>query len=314
MTVGFVFPGQGSQSIGMLEPLAQQFSVVRETFDEASDALGYDLWALCQEGPERHLNQTEQTQPAMLTAGVAVWRVWLQSGGAQPSIAAGHSLGEYSALVAASSLAFDDAAKLVQLRGRLMQAAVPQGEGAIAAVLGLDDAAIAAACDEVCSELPEKLVVPVNFNAPGQVVIAGHAVSVQRALEVAKEAGAKKCVPLPMSVPVHCELMRPAAQGLGEALAEADLRAPSFKVVQNADLEVHPNPEAIRKALIDQLYTPVRWGATMTQIGAAGVDVVIECGPGRVLAGLAKRIDRSLNCMPVFDPASLEKALEAASA
>jgi len=310
MTLAIVFPGQGSQSLGMLAELAGAEPLVRETFHEASDALGYDLWALCQEGPEARLNATEQTQPAMLAAGVAVWRVWEARGGDQPSVCAGHSLGEYSALVAAGTLDFATAATLVRARGRYMQEAVPAGQGAIAAVLGLDDAAVLAVCDDVNAARPGELVAAVNHNAPGQVVIAGHAGAVEAALDALRAAGARRVVPLPMSVPVHCGLMRPAAERLLADLRAVGLRAPRFPVLHNADLSTHEDPEAILAVLGQQLYTPVRWPDTLAGLRERGVDRLLECGPGRVLAGLARRIDRDLPCLAVHDPASLAQALD----
>ncbi len=314
MTLAIVFPGQGSQSLGMLADLAGAAPQVRETFDEASDALGYDLWALCQDGPEERLNATEQTQPAMLAAGVAVWRAWTARGGAQPAICAGHSLGEYSALVAAGALDFATAVRLVRSRGRYMQEAVPAGQGAIAAVLGLDDDAVLAVCNEITAARPQELVAAVNHNAPGQVVIAGHKGAVDAALDALRAAGAKRAVPLPMSVPVHCELMRPAAERLLADLRESGLRAPRFPVLHNADLETHDDPQDILTALGAQLYTPVRWTDTVAALRARGVQRMIECGPGRVLAGLARRIDRTVPCAAVHDPASLDEALAAAGA
>jgi len=311
MRLGVVFPGQGSQSVGMLAALAQSSPLVTETFAEASEVLGYDLWALCQHGPQQRLDATEQTQPAMLAAGVAVWRVWRAAGGAPPVIAAGHSLGEYSALVAAQALDFATAVSLVQARGRFMQQAVPRGEGAIAAVLGLDDAAVVECCERVSRDGGSGLVAAVNFNAPGQVVIAGHAGAVAAALEAARSAGARKAVPLPMSVPVHCELMRPAADRLLERLREVSITAPRFPVLHNADLAAHAAASDIVQALHAQLYTPVRWTRTVEALVGSGAELLVECGPGRVLAGLARRIDRGLRCLPVLDPATLDEALAA---
>jgi len=311
MTLSVVFPGQGAQSLGMLSALAESHPLVIETFDEASQVLGYDLWKLCQEGPEERLNATEQTQPAMLAAGVAVWRVWCAEGGPLPALAAGHSLGEYSALVAAQSLDFATAVSLVQARGRFMQEAVPQGEGAIAAVLGLDDAVVVECCAAICAERSGEVVAAVNFNAPGQVVIAGHAGAVEVALAALRQAGARRAVPLPMSVPVHCDLMRPAAQRLVTRLRDAALVAPSFPVLHNADVAAHVDGDSIVAALAAQLYTPVRWTRTVQSMTESGVNLMVECGPGRVLVGLAKRIDRTLPCLPVFDSWSLEAALAA---
>ncbi len=306
MSVGFVFPGQGSQSIGMLAALAGAEPLVAETFAEASEALGYDLWRLCQEGPEERLNATEQTQPAMLAAGVAVWRVWRARGGAPPVVCAGHSLGEYSALVAAGALEFATAAALVQARGRFMQEAVPAGEGAIAAVLGLDDEVVTDVCARVSGA---GVVAAVNYNAPGQVVIAGHAGAVHVALGKLREAGARKALPLPMSVPVHCELMRPAAERLLARLRAAGITAPDIPVLHNADVQPHHDPDDIVAALGAQLYTPVRWTRTVQALREAGARTLVECGPGRVLTGLVKRIDRDLPCHAVHDPKSLDEAL-----
>jgi len=311
MSLGCVFPGQGSQSIGMLAALAQAEPLVTQTFQEASQVLGYDLWQLCQHGPEERLNATEQTQPAMLAAGVAVWRVWRARGGTLPTLCAGHSLGEYSALVASGALAFADAARLVRERGRFMQEAVPAGQGAIAAVLGLDDAAVLDVCAAVCAALTPQIVSAVNFNAPGQVVIAGHAGAVDEALQRLREAGARKAIPLPMSVPVHCALMRPAAERLRAELEGAGILAPQLPVLHNADVCVHADRGEIVAALTAQLYTPVRWTRTVEAFREHGVATLIEFGPGRVLTGLAKRIDRALVCLPVFDPASLDAALAA---
>lgn len=309
MTLAFTFPGQGSQSIGMLAELAANHAVVRETFDEASEVLGYDLWSLVQVGPEERLNATEQTQPAMLAAGVAVWRVWRQAGGPEPALAAGHSLGEYSALVCADALDFRTAARLVQARGRFMQEAVPAGEGAIAAVLGLDDAAI----DDVCERAAQgEVVQPVNYNAPGQVVVAGHGAAVDRALELAREAGARRCVRIAMSVPSHCRLMEPAAARLAGLLAEAEIRSPRIPVIHNVDVAPHPQPDAIREALRRQVHSPVRWVETIRLLAEEGVSLVVEPGPGRVLTGLGKRIARELPALAVYDESSLHTAVAAA--
>jgi [acyl-carrier-protein] S-malonyltransferase len=311
MNFAGVFPGQGSQSVGMLAALAQAEPVVAQTFEEASQALGYDLWQLCQSGPEQRLNATEQTQPAMLAAGVAVWRVWRARGGALPSLSAGHSLGEYSALVASGALAFAQATGLVQARGRFMQEAVPAGQGAIAAVLGLDDATVVDVCAAVCTAREPEIVSAVNFNAPGQVVIAGHAAAVGDALERLRQAGARKAVPLPMSVPVHCELMRPAAERLKARLLTAGIAAPAIPVLHNADLRAHDDPGEIVDALTAQLYTPVRWTRTVEAFAAQDLRMLIEFGPGRVLTGLAKRIERTITALAVHDPASLDAALAA---
>ncbi|MCD9502513.1 ACP S-malonyltransferase [Photobacterium phosphoreum] len=301
-----VFPGQGSQTVGMLADLAEQFDVVKQTFAEASDALGYDLWTLVQDGPVEDLNQTQRTQPALLTASVAIWRVWQQQGGAQPVVLAGHSLGEYSALVCAGVIDFQSAVKLVELRGKLMQEAVPAGIGAMSAIIGLDNDAIAAACaqaaeDQVCS--------PVNFNSPGQVVIAGNKEAVERANVLCKEAGAKRALPLPVSVPSHCALMKPAADKLAIALEGLAFNAPTIPVINNADVATEIDPVAIKLALVKQLYNPVRWTETVERMASEGVEELLEMGPGKVLTGLTKRIDRALSGAAVNDVASLTAAL-----
>ncbi|MCD9463009.1 [acyl-carrier-protein] S-malonyltransferase [Photobacterium phosphoreum] len=301
-----VFPGQGSQTVGMLADLAEQFDVVKQTFAEASDALGYDLWTLVQDGPVEDLNQTQRTQPALLTASVAIWRVWQQQGGAQPVVLAGHSLGEYSALVCAGVIDFQSAVKLVELRGKLMQEAVPAGIGAMSAIIGLDNDAIAAACaqaaeDQVCS--------PVNFNSPGQVVIAGNKEAVERANVLCKEAGAKRALPLPVSVPSHCALMKPAADKLAIALEGLAFSAPTIPVINNADVATEIDPVAIKLALVKQLYNPVRWTETVERMASEGVEELLEMGPGKVLTGLTKRIDRALSGAAVNDVASLTAAL-----
>ncbi|PSU26139.1 [acyl-carrier-protein] S-malonyltransferase [Photobacterium phosphoreum] len=301
-----VFPGQGSQTVGMLADLAEQFDVVKQTFAEASDALGYDLWALVQDGPVEDLNQTQRTQPALLTASVAIWRVWQQQGGAQPVVLAGHSLGEYSALVCAGVIDFQSAVKLVELRGKLMQEAVPAGIGAMSAIIGLDNDAIATACaqaaeDQVCS--------PVNFNSPGQVVIAGNKEAVERANVLCKEAGAKRALPLPVSVPSHCALMKPAADKLAIALEGLAFNAPTIPVINNADVATEIDPVAIKLALVKQLYNPVRWTETVERMASEGVEELLEMGPGKVLTGLTKRIDRALGGVAVNDAASLTAAL-----
>jgi [acyl-carrier-protein] S-malonyltransferase len=314
MSLAMVFPGQGSQSVGMLHALSIAEPVVRETFDEASRVLGYDLWALVQAGPAEDLNQTRRTQPAMLAAGVATWRIWCAHDGPSPVVVAGHSLGEYSALVAAGSIEFTTAVRLVDERARLMQAAVPRGEGGIAALLGLDDETVISLCQQVSETMSPRQVSAVNFNAPGQVVVAGHHDAVNAALVAAREAGARRAIVLPMSVPVHCELMRPAAQGLDPALEKADFHAPRFPVLHNADVASHDGAEAIRTALSHQLYTPVRWSDTVRSMQAMGVQTLVECGPGKVLSGLCRRIDRGLGAQYLEDPQSLMKALESAGA
>lgn len=304
--IAFAFPGQGSQSIGMLAALAQSAAVVRETFAEASQALGEDLWALAQQGPEEKLNDTRWTQPVLLTAGVATYRAWLAAGGAQPALMAGHSLGEYSALVSAGALSLADGVKLVAERGRLMQEAVPAGTGAMAAILGLDDDAVRAACAQAAQG---EVVEAVNLNAPGQVVIAGGKAAVERAIEACKVAGAKRAVSLPVSVPSHCALMRPAAEKLAVCLQEINLAVPSIPVVNNADVSVAASVDAIRDALVRQLFSPVRWVESVTKLANDGAQVIIECGPGKVLTGLNKRIAKDAECLCIQDPESLAAAL-----
>lgn len=285
-SLAFVFPGQGSQSLGMLAELGAQHPLIIDTFKEASDALGYDLWALTQQGPEELLNQTDKTQPAILTASIALWRLWLAEGGARPAYVAGHSLGEYSALVAAGSLTLADAVKLVERRGQLMQDAVPAGQGGMAAILGLDDAVVIAACAEAAQG---DVVSAVNFNSPGQVVIAGQAAAVERAIEVCKAKGAKRALPLPVSVPSHCELMRPAAERFAEAVAAIDWQAPQIPLVQNVSARVVTDLQTLKSDLLQQLYKPVRWVESVQCLAANGATRLVECGPGKVLAGLNKR-------------------------
>jgi [acyl-carrier-protein] S-malonyltransferase len=309
--LSFVFPGQGSQAVGMLAELAAAYPLVGDTFAEASAALGLDLWRLVQEGPAEELNLTHNTQPAMLAAGVAVWRVWQQQGGVQPAYLAGHSLGEYTALVAGGAIEFADAVRLVAERGRLMQAAVPEGTGAMAAILGLDDDQVRAACAQAAAG---EVVEAVNFNSPGQVVIAGHAGAVARAVEAAKAAGAKRAVTLPVSVPSHCALMRPAAERLAQRLASMAVRVPQIPVLHNVDVAVASTADAVRDRLARQLHSPVRWAETVKRLAAEGVTLVVEAGPGKVLAGLNKRIDKNLESVAAYDPASLAAALEAAHA
>jgi len=303
----FVFPGQGSQTVGMLAELAATYPLVEATFREASDALGYDLWQLVSAGPAEELNKTWQTQPALLAASVAIYRVWQQQGGAQPTLMAGHSLGEYSALVCAGVLDFADAIRLVELRGKLMQEAVPEGTGAMQAIIGLDDASIRKACEE--SALGQ-VVSPVNFNSPGQVVIAGNKEAVERAGAACKAAGAKRALPLPVSVPSHCALMKPAADKLAVALEEIAFNAPSVPVVNNVDVKCESDAAAIRHALVRQLYSPVRWTESVEFMASQGVTQLLEMGPGKVLTGLTKRIVDSLTAAAVNDPTSLSAALE----
>jgi len=303
----FVFPGQGSQTVGMLAELAAAYPQVEATFREASDALGYDLWQLVSAGPAEELNKTWQTQPALLAASVAIYRVWQQQGGKQPGLMAGHSLGEYSALVCAGVIDFADAIRLVELRGKLMQEAVPEGTGAMQAIIGLDDAAIRKACEESAQG---QVVSPVNFNSPGQVVIAGNKEAVERAGAACKAAGAKRALPLPVSVPSHCALMKPAADKLAIALENITFNAPSVPVVNNVDVKCESDAAAIRHALVRQLYSPVRWTESVEFMASQGITQLLEMGPGKVLTGLTKRIVDSLTAAAVNDPASLSAALE----
>lgn len=308
MKSAFVFPGQGSQSVGMLADLAAEYALVKETFAEASDALGYDLWQLVSEGPEDQLNQTDKTQPAMLTAGIAVWRVWQSVATTKPDYFAGHSLGEYTALVAANALDFADAVKLVEMRGRYMQQAVPAGEGAMAAILGLEDQVVRELCADAAAN---GVVEAVNYNSPGQVVIAGSANAVKRAIEIATEKGAKRALLLPVSVPSHCALMKPAAQQLTDALNNIPVQLPTTPVIHNASVTVATDAAQIKQLLAEQLFSPVRWVETIQWFAAQDVSNIVECGPGKVLAGLNKRIDKSLNAMPLFDLATLQKTQQA---
>lgn len=307
MTLAFVFPGQGSQAVGMLAELAARSPVVRATFDEASAGAGADLWAISQQGPEAELNRTEFTQPALLAAGVAVWRAWHEAGGAAPTHLAGHSLGEYTALVCAGAIELAAGAALVRERGRLMQAAVPAGVGAMAAVLGADDAVIGQACADAAQG---EVVSPANFNSPGQTVIAGHAAAVDRALALLAERGVRKALKLPVSVPSHCALMRDAADALRARIAALAWRLPALPVVQNADAVAHDSLAAIQDALVRQLYLPVRWTGCVESLARAGVTRVAECGPGKVLSGLVKRIDKSLDGRALGAPADFDAALE----
>ena len=289
----FVFPGQGSQAVGMLADVAAEYPQIQATFAEASAALGYDLWQLVQQGPAEELNQTHITQPAILTASVALYRLYKELGGAEPAFMAGHSLGEYSALVCAGVLDFADAVKLVELRGKAMQEAVPAGTGAMYAIIGLEDDKIQAACEQAAQG---EVVAPVNFNSPGQVVIAGNAAAVERAGLLCKEAGAKRALPLPVSVPSHCALMKPAADVLKVALDGLSLNAPRIPVINNVDVMAADDTAAIKDALVRQLYSPVRWTETVEALAAKGALAHFEVGPGKVLSGLAKRIDKSVNC------------------
>ena len=304
----FAFPGQGSQSVAMLAELAQSFPVVVDTYKEASEALGYDLWELVQQGPAEALNQTDKTQPALLTASVAIWRVWAEQGGEKPSVVAGHSLGEYSALVCAGVIDFKDAVKLVELRGQLMQQAVPAGVGAMYAIIGLDDEAIAKACEQAAQG---EVVSPVNFNSPGQVVIAGNKDAVERAGALCKEAGAKRALPLPVSVPSHCALMKPAAEKLAVALQDIEFKTPEISVINNVDVAAETDAEKIKDALVRQLHCPVRWTDIIKKMAADGISLQVEAGPGKVLSGLVRRIDKSFTAQAINDTATLEKSLAA---
>lgn len=301
-----VFPGQGSQTVGMLAELAEQYPIVTETFAQASDVLGYSLWDLVQNGPEEELNKTWKTQPALLAASVAVWRIWQEKQGKMPQMMAGHSLGEYSALVCAGVIDFAAAIKLVELRGQLMQEAVPAGTGAMYAIIGLDNDAIAKACEEAAQG---QVVSPVNFNSPGQVVIAGNKEAVERAGVLCKEAGAKRALPLAVSVPSHCALMKPAADKLAVALQEIEFQQPEIQVVNNVDVKAQTDANAIRDALVRQLYNPVRWTETVEFIAEKGITQLLEIGPGKVLTGLTKRISKEMNAAAVNDIASLDAAL-----
>jgi [acyl-carrier-protein] S-malonyltransferase len=304
--LAFVFPGQGSQTVAMLSDFAQN-ETVQNTFKEASQALGYDLWQLVAQGPAEKLNQTNFTQPALLTASVALWRVWQAESEVMPTVLAGHSLGEYSALVCADVISLADGVKLVEKRGEYMQACVPAGIGAMAAVIGLDDKAIIDACDQAQAG---DVVAAVNFNSPGQVVIAGHKAAVERAGELCKAAGAKRVLPLPVSVPSHCALMADAADKLAVDLESITFNTPKINVVNNVDVAVETTAQEIKTALVKQLYSPVRWSETITHLGEQGITQMLEVGPGKVLQGLVKRINKSISCVSFNDEASLEKAKE----
>jgi [acyl-carrier-protein] S-malonyltransferase len=307
-SLAFVFPGQGSQSVGMLADLAAQHAVVHETFAEASEGAGVDLWTLSQQGPEDQLNRTEFTQPALLAAGIAVWRAWLQQGGAQPALLAGHSLGEYTALVAAGALTLHDAARLVRRRGQLMQEAAPAGTGAMAAVLGTEDDVVQLTCQDASVE---GVVVPANYNSPGQIVIGGDASAVDRAIALLAERGVRKAMKLAVSVPSHTPLMRDAAKLLGEAMAGMAWQVPNIPVVQNVDAQVHTGVQSIQDALVRQLYLPVQWTGCVQALAANGATHLCECGPGKVLTGLSKRIDKALDARALGTPDDFDAALQA---
>ncbi|WP_049721608.1 ACP S-malonyltransferase [Gilvimarinus polysaccharolyticus] len=304
--LAFVFPGQGSQQIGMLAPLAAEYPVVLQTFAEASEVLGYDLWGRVQNGTQDEINLTECTQPLLLTASVAIWRVWQERAGAQPALLAGHSLGEWSALVCAGVVSFADAVALVRQRGKLMQEAVPAGQGAMAAIIGLADDAVLTAC---ASAAQGEVVAAVNFNSPGQVVIAGHSAAVERAMLACKEAGAKRALALPVSAPFHTELMRPAADGLASWVEGVEFSAPIIPVVHNVHARAEADPVKIKALMIEQIYSPVLWVDCINALADAGVENLVECGPGKVLAGLAKRINKSLSASSIEASADLDAAV-----
>ena len=305
-TLAFVFPGQGSQKIGMLAELSEKHPVISQTFAEASEVLGYDLWDLVQNGTQEDITLTERTQPLLLTASVALWRVWQQEGGAQPSLMAGHSLGEWSALVCAGVVQFKDAVRLVRNRGAYMQEAVPQGQGAMAAIIGLDDDIIKAICTNACQG---EEVAPVNFNSPGQVVIAGNTAAVERAMAGCKEAGAKRALPLPVSAPFHTNLMKPAADRLADEIMATEFSTPQILIVHNVHAQTESDPEKIKQLMIDQICSPVLWVDCVNTLTENGIEAVVECGAGKVLSGLCKRIERSLGAQATEDSANLEKAL-----
>jgi [acyl-carrier-protein] S-malonyltransferase len=306
----FLFPGQGSQTVGMLAAAAETHPAIGLTFSEASDTLGYDMWELVQNGRQEQLNLTETTQPVLLTSSVALWRSWRAAGGALPGMMAGHSLGEFSALVCAGALGFQDAVRLVQQRGAFMQSAVPVGEGAMAAIIGLDDEAINSACTEAAAA-SDGVVAAVNFNSPGQVVIAGKVAAVELAIEKCKAAGAKRALPLPVSAPFHTQLMRPAGEKLAQALAQIEVSAPEIPVVHNVHARTESDPDKIRELLVQQIYSPVQWTSCIGAITSAGASRLVECGPGKVLSGLNRRIDKSLESFTIEQPADLESTVRA---
>jgi len=303
--IAFVFPGQGSQKVGMLAEAHAQFEVVRETYAEAADTLGYDMWDLIQSGEPETLNLTETTQPVLLTSSVALWRAWVAAGGVQPSIMAGHSLGEFSALVCAGAMGFADAVSLVRQRGAFMQAAVPVGVGSMAAIIGLDDASINQICKEV-SDASGEVVAAVNFNSPGQVVIAGHVAAVESAIELLKGAGAKRALPLAVSAPFHTSLMKPAGEKLAEAISGITLSSPNIPVVHNVHASTESSPDKIASLLVEQISSPVQWTSCIQTIVNMGGSRLVECGPGKVLSGLSRRIDKSLSSYSIETPGSLE--------
>ena len=307
-SLGFVFPGQGSQSVGMLASIAQEYPIVKTTFDEASSALGYNLWELTQEGPAEELNKTIHTQPALLAASYAIWRIIQSQTNIKPALLAGHSLGEYSALTCANAIAFSDAVKLVAARGFFMQEAVPVGEGALAAIVGLDDAVVNTLCEKAA--LFGEVLAPANFNCPGQVVIAGKKIAVERAIILAKESGAKIATLLPVSVPSHCSLMKPAAERLAEVLETITIHTPTIPILNNVDVAIYTDANSIRSGLLRQLYMPVRWVETIQALIKTGITQIVECGPGKVLSGLNKRIAPELQLTHTNDLASLQAIFE----
>ena len=305
--LAFVFPGQGSQSVGMLAPLADEYSSIQQLFSRASDVLGYDLWALAQSGPQEQLNLTEQTQPLLLTSSVAIWQVWQSLGGSVPALMAGHSLGEYSALVCSGVIDFDAAVSLVRDRGKFMQQAVPQGVGAMSAVLGLDDQVIVSICQDV--SVDGNVVEAVNFNSPGQVVVAGSADAVSKAADLLKKAGAKRVAPLPVSAPFHTSLMKPAAEQLAVAIAKVEFHAPTIPIVHNVHASIESDPGKIRQLMVEQTASPVRWTQSIEFMVARGVERVVECGPGKVLSGLCRRIHKPLSASAIETPGALQATL-----
>ena len=304
--LAFVFPGQGSQKIGMLAELAEQNPIIEKTFNEASDVLGYDMWQLIQQGAQEDINLTQRTQPILLTCSVAIWRLWNQKQGASPSQMAGHSLGEWSALVCANVIDFADGLKIVEARGKFMQQAVPVGQGAMAAIIGLDDQAILEACTEASAL---GVVDAVNFNAPGQVVIAGSNEAVERAMEICKDAGAKRALPLPVSAPFHTSLMKPAADNLADMVNAVTFRSPEVPIMHNVHAQNEQDPQAIKALMLEQIYSPVKWVDCVKQLKQSGVSTLVECGPGKVLSGLAKRIDRELTAVATESAADFDAAL-----
>jgi [acyl-carrier-protein] S-malonyltransferase len=304
--LAFVFPGQGSQKIGMLAELAKQNPIIEKTFNEASEVLGYDMWQLIQQGAQEDINLTQRTQPILLTCSVAIWRLWNQKQGALPSQMAGHSLGEWSALVCANVIDFADGLKIVEARGKFMQQAVPVGQGAMAAIIGLDDQAILEACTEASAL---GVVDAVNFNAPGQVVIAGSNEAVERAMEICKDAGAKRALPLPVSAPFHTSLMKPAADNLADMVKAVTFRSPEVPIMHNVHAQNEQDPQAIKALMLEQIYSPVKWVDCVKQLKQSGVSTLVECGPGKVLSGLAKRIDRELTAVATESAADFDAAL-----